>query len=312
MDKHTALTPFELELKTILDVPEPDANYVQGLRGWLIQRWDYLTAVSRPPVVSPRAAIRRFFGFWSGSGLARGEVSPRLRLAFVTAIFLLVLAGFLAFGPERVLAGMRGWLGRFIPGVGFVDDASGLRVLEKPVRISIPDAAIAVEKGYTNATETAIQINYLDDSRTCKNTDITNAQYRAKLAETVYLLLPDGRKLFALTPRFASWGKFPPLPKDVNEAVLMVPPNVIHPCAAEQGTTACQCMDDDLRWMILLKFVPPAPGSVLPVVDGSTPTAPPVLTLTQPAAPTLTAQPDAAAALAPSATPTPAAVPNPS
>ncbi len=131
--------------------------------------------------------------------------------------------------------------------------------------------------------------------------------------EKVYLLLPDGRKLFALTPRFSNWGKFPALPNDVDEVVLVVPPNVIHPCASVdeangvRAMTFCQCMDDDLQWLIHLKFIAPPPGSVLPVVDSTTPTAFPFTTATaQSSAPTVTPQ-----ALPESTRVTPDAAPQP-
>jgi hypothetical protein len=228
----------------------------------------------------------------------------------VTAIILVaMLAGFLAVGPERVVAAARRWLGGFIPGIGFIDNQSSLRILEKPVQIRVDGAAIAVEKAYTNASETAIQINYLDDSRACKNTSVTYPEYCARLGEKVYLLLPDGRKLYALTPRFSSWGKFPPLPGGVNEVVLIMPSNVIYACAVGDpsnpaaSSTYCQCLDDDLRWLIQLKFIVPPPGSVLPVIDNATPTAlslvaatlqPPATTVASPTqAPDLTATPQA-------------------
>jgi hypothetical protein len=282
MDKQTLLTPFELELKAILDIPEPDTAFVQGLRGKLLRT---------PQLEQPN---KKTGSRWIS--LPWGANQPGW-VWVATAITLVVLAIFLSVGPERVLAAARHWLGGFIPGVGFVDNESNLRILEKPVQLSVEGAAIAVEKAYTNADETAIQIDYLNDSRTCKNMNVTYAEYQSRLKEKVYLLLPDGRKLFALTPRFSSWGKFPALPNELDKVVLVAPPNLIHPCAtgdnanAVSATTFCQCMDDDLQWNIQLKFISPPPGSVLPVVDSATPTAFPFTTATaQPSAPTVTAQ----------------------
>jgi hypothetical protein len=267
MDKHTSLTPFELELKAILDVQEPDGAFVQVLRTRLLR-----APQTRQPQKSLVTWCQRWFTWRWGAG--------RTTWAWVTAIILLAgLAVFLAVGPQRVVAAARRWLGGFIPGIGFVDNQTSLRVLEKPVRISVDGAAIAVEKAYTNAGETAIQINYVDDTRACKSTQVTYEEYRSRLNEKVYLLLPDGRKLFALTPRFSSWGKFPPLPTGLNEVVLVMPSNVIYACAVKDpsnpaaASTFCQCLDDDLRWLIQLKFIVPPPGSLLPVVDNATPTA---------------------------------------
>jgi hypothetical protein len=280
MDKPTLLTLFELEVKAILDVPEPDAKFVQGLRNKLLHTSQHAQNKTRSR--------------WNP--LSRGTRQPGW-MWVAAAITLALLVTFLAAGPERVLAAARHWLGGFIPGVGFVDNKSNLRILEEPVQISVEGAAIVVEKAYTNADETAIQIHYLDDNRSCKNSNLTYEEYRSRLNEKVYLLLPDGRKLFALTPRFSNWGKFPALPNEVNEVVLVVPPNVIHPCASVDeangvsATTFCQCMDDDLQWLIHLKFIAPPPGSVLPVVDSTTPTAFPFTTATaQSSAPTVTPQ----------------------
>jgi hypothetical protein len=276
MDKQTSRTPFELELKAILDLPEPDGVFVQDLRSTLLR--------------SPqRRQPQKNFRSWSRWGAGRPA------WAWVTSIILLVaLTVFFVMGPERVVAAARRWLGGFIPGIGFVDNESRLRILEKPVQISVDGAAIAVEKAYTNASETAIQVHYLDDNRTCKDTRITYEEYRFKLGEKVYLLLPDGRKLYALSPRFSNWGKFPPLPEGVNEVVLVMPSNVIYGCVVKDpsnpaaSSTYCQCLDENLRWLIQLKFISPPPGSVLPVIDNTTPTA---LSLA-----TATAQPSVTAA----------------
>jgi hypothetical protein len=275
MDKQTGLTPFELELKALLVVPGPDAVFVQRLRSTLL--------------LTPQHAQKETGSPWSL--LRKGATQPGWMWA-AAAVTLTVMSIFIVMGPERVLAAARQWLSGFIPGVGFVEDESSVRILEKPVQISLEDAAILVEKAYSNADETAIQIQYLDDSRSCKNTNLSSEEYRSSLGEKVYLLLPDGRKLFALTPRFSSWGKFPPLPGGVNEVVLVVPPNVIYPCAfgdeanAVGKTTFCQCMDDDLQWLIQLKFIDPPPGSVLPVVEGVTP----ITTTSEIPTPTVTTQ----------------------
>jgi hypothetical protein len=272
MDKQTSLTPFELELQTILDVPEPDAAFVQKLHNTILH--------------TPQRALPPKKPLFRWTPLKWGARQPSWGVWIAAAVALAVLAIFLALGPQRVMAAARHWLGEFIPGVGFIDNQSSLRILDKPVEISLDGAAVAVEKAYTNASETDIQIHYQDDNRTCKNTNVTAQEYHSRIAEKVYLLLPDGRKLFALTPRFSNWGKFPPLPTGLNEVVLVVPPNVIYPCAAGDpanpgaSSTFCQCLDDDLRWLIQLKFVPPPPGSVLPVVDNSSPASLPIQTAT--------------------------------
>ena len=268
MNKQTSLTPFEMELKSILDVPEPDAAFAQQLRTALL----HTEPGTQPQKKSfSGAVLKKWFDRRSGWAWV------------AAAIALAVLAAFLALGPQRVMAAARYWLGGFIPGEGFIDNQNNLRILEKPVEISMEGAAIAVEKAYTNANETAIQIHYLEDKRTCKNTNITFEDYRSKLSEMVYLLLPDGRKLFALTPHFSNWGKFPALPGGLNEVVLVVPPNVIYPCSTTNpagGSTFCQCLDEDLDWLIQLKFITPPPGSALPIIDNSTPTALPIQTAT--------------------------------
>lgn len=279
MDKQTALTPFEMELKAILDLPEPDMTFVQGLRTTLLNP-PQTKLVQKRNVAMPWGRRQPVWA-WTAA-----------------AILLVVLTIFFAVGPERVLAAAWHWLSEFVPGAGFIEDHSSLRVLEKPAHVSIDGAAVSVEQGYTNAKGTYIQIHYMDDSRSCKNTNVTWEEYRAGLKEKVYLLLPDGRKLYALTPRFSSWGSFPPLPDGLNEVVLVMPSNVIYSCAVKESangaaqSTFCQCLDDNQRWLIQLKFVAPPPGSILPVIDSSTPTAYPFSTMAvQSSVPATTAQP---------------------
>ncbi len=134
MDKPTLLTLFELEVKAILDVPEPDAGFVQGLRNKLLHTSQHAQKKTRS----------------RGNPLSWGTQQPGW-MWVAAAIMLVVLVTFLAAGPERVLAAARHWLGGFIPGVGFVDDKSNLRILGEPVQISVEGAAIVVETAYTNA-----------------------------------------------------------------------------------------------------------------------------------------------------------------
>jgi len=281
MDKTTSFTPFERELKALVDAPQPRPEFCDQLRQKL---------VSQP---LPGPARRRFEWRW---------VVP-------AALTLALLVAFGIVGPQRVIAGVRHWLGSFIPGVGFVEERSDLRVLEGPVQVDAGELSLRVEKGYTNGEAMDLQFTYPHDRRTCKAPALSQEENRLKLAEAAYLLLPDGRKIPHNVYPGGRWLRFPALPADVNEATLVLPPDIHYGCTSStplpQGfSPVCLCTDEDLLWRIPLKFVVPPPGSALPVID-SLPATP--QTWQGMASVTPEALPETVPSAQPAATATPAA-----
>ncbi len=245
MDKTTSFTSFERDLKTLVDVPQPRPEFCDQLRQKL---------VSQPPIARP---TRRYFDW---------------RWAAPAALTLALLVAFLVVGPQRVIAGVRDWLSSFIPGVGFVEERSDLRVLAEPVQVDAGELSLRVEKGYTHGEGMDLQFTYPHDRRTCKTPALSQEENRLKLAEAAYLLLPDGRKMPHNVYPGGRWLRFPALPAGVNEATLVLPPDIHYGCTSStplpQGfSPLCICTDEDLLWRIPLKFVVPPPGSALPVMD---------------------------------------------
>ncbi len=123
-------------------------------------------------------------------------VALRLRRpAWVTAILviLLLVAGLVVVGPQRVLAAFRQLFG-YIPGVGLVDESAPIRVLAEPVSLTRDGVTVSV----TSATLTT-ERTYLDFGAY----GVSLAAYPKTegggggCMEPAYLLLPDGTKILA-------------------------------------------------------------------------------------------------------------------
>jgi hypothetical protein len=268
MNKTNALTPIETQLKAVLDVPAADPAFVQNLRTTLLN----VPGHSQAPI---------------------NQISWRWVMAAV--LFLALLISFFVLGPDQVLAKLQNMLGKFIPGIGFVNSDYELRVLDKRVQQVNPGgAAIQVVKGIADAQKTRIQVEFTGkDSRKCNSHPDAKEEDLGGQVLHGYLLLPDGQKLDLDRPLNQSWSglaQFPALPVGVNQATLVLPSNLYYACTPGDTLPGkCVCQDDALSWKVQLKFVVPAPGAVLPVIDSSTSTPPVALVPTQPAAASPTA-----------------------
>jgi hypothetical protein len=117
---------FEARLSHLLAVPDADAAFVGGLRSRLIERSEVKTA-------------RRF--------------SPRLVWGIAIVLVLLIM-GLVALSP-KVVGAMRRLLG-YIPGMGYVEQGSALRVLSAPVTVQQEGLTVTVEKGAADSQRTVL------------------------------------------------------------------------------------------------------------------------------------------------------------
>jgi hypothetical protein len=231
---------FELELENALGLSDASPQFVQSLRQKLRN--------------APRQGYARRPLVW--------------RFAVVLVITLTIL--FFAIGPQKVMAAVRQWLGQYFPGIGFVEDSNTIRILEKPATVKIDGAEVTIRWAYTVEDQTIIAPLEENDTRTCKDWVIYSPATRSQIQKISLgkLRLSNGREL--------EWdfnGGYPPIPADISEATLLIYTQKEVPNCPEG--VSCRCMDEDQRFNIPLKFIPPPPGTEVEIHDMQfTPAAP--------------------------------------
>ncbi len=203
----------------------------------------------------------------------------RLAWRWALALVILIALGVLAIGPANLAAAMQRLLG-YIPGVGLVDESTGLRVLEAPVRLERDGITLTVEQAVADGERTIVVFK-VDGIP-------PQARPRAEDAPACHqnpqLVLPDGE---GMAIRSASgggdgrggeaiwrgdmvsgggqgWGSgyswrmvFAALPPDVDRVTLHVP------CLFE---TAPGMAPED--WRLDLRLIPaPADQTIVPVLQ---------------------------------------------
>ena len=159
----------------------------------------------------------------------------RLRPAWAAALIVLslIILGTLAVGPQRVFAAI-GRLFGYIPGVGIVDDSAPIRVLSEPVTITREGISVTVTSATLTGDRTHIDFRIfgVPGSAYPDREDVMGCILHP------YLILPDGTRLIREND-------FPPVPADLNEAILVMP-----------------CIFDTIpgkvpdNWELPLRFVP--------------------------------------------------------
>jgi hypothetical protein len=232
---------FEDKLRAAARVPDPDPQFLAGLRA----------RIAAQPVHSPSFGRKMKLFF--------------LRPAVAGALFMLlaVTISLALIGPQKVLAAFQGLLG-YIPGIGFVDESSDLRVLAEAVHVERDGITLDVEQGAVDSQHTVLiyQVNGLSIAA-------ANSQGEgATTGSIAQLRLPDGSLLEQTGGEGPGWGTgyqlrlvFPALPRDIKEATLVIPRLVSMPAgAAPEG------------WQVQLHFKPAPPDmQVMPVFELNTP-----------------------------------------
>ncbi|MEE8121713.1 MAG: hypothetical protein V3T55_09300, partial [Anaerolineales bacterium] len=185
------------------------------------------------------------------------------RVAFpVFIMFVLLTISLILVGPERALAALRGLLG-YVPGIGLVDEAGGLRVLAEPVSLeqdgitlTVTDAVLTSEKTivlYTLENVPWDALSHQEDVPGC--------------IEMPFLRLPNGDTLASAEgggyPHLIR-GEYPPIPAGINEAIFVLPciMNSLPGLAPE-------------NWELPLRFEPAPPDmAIVPVIEITPSTAP--------------------------------------
>ena len=235
------LSAFESRLQAALDGPDPDPAFVGRLRQRLLAK---------------------------ATGLRRQPRTARLRSAWaiVLAVLLVVAAAMAAVGPQRAWAAVRRLLG-YIPGIGFVDNGSGLSVLREPVVQTRDGITLEVSQAIADASRTILIYRVTGLSIDAANSQGEGA---ANLGSLGLLVLPDGTELEQDGGDGSGWGTgytmrlfFPALPAGMDAATFRLPRlNDMPPGAAPEG------------WEIPLRFVAAPPSLTVAPVFEVTPSAP--------------------------------------
>jgi hypothetical protein len=198
---------FEEEIRTAMSVPDDGKVFITNLRHQVIahhaeQRVSRLPSLSRP-----------FLG---------------LRPAWIVALAILslMIIATLVIGPQRVYAAVRQLLG-YIPGVGIVEQSSGIRVLAEPVSVEKDGITVTVKQVVADATRTFVAYSVVGIPPWAKlGFPICTDPPSLKLADGRILrfLSGGGSEIGPDKPlSFATNYTFPPLPADVREVVFLSP-----------------------------------------------------------------------------------------
>ncbi len=206
----------------------------------LLETAAMLAAADFQDELRPAQVLKRQHGRKArATSIGRGLMHRR-RAAFVLmAVLALMVITLLAIGPERALAALRGLLG-YIPGIGFVDNEAGLRVLAEPVSQTGAGVTVTIEEVIADSQRTVVVY-------TADGLSVAAANSRGEggpFGSTQSLRLPDGTILEVVQasgyggipeplidafrpeggwPNYASRLVYPPVDADVDELTLIIP-----------------------------------------------------------------------------------------
>ena len=211
---------------------------------------------------------------WQKHARRRRSFAARRIVLYPAMIVVLILAIALAWiGPDQALAALRGLLG-YIPGIGFVDDTAGLRVLASPVTAERDGITLTVQQAVLDLQRTVIvyQIDGVSPAAYPRQEEERPREEIHAGPPTCNALpelhLTDGTVLTILTGGGTGWSSgwearlvYPAIPAGVNQAAFVLPCiEGTSPGAAPEG------------WVLDLAFVTAPPEmTVAPVIEASPP-----------------------------------------
>jgi hypothetical protein len=227
---------FEDKLRAAVQMPQPSPEFLATMRANLI--------TESPHTISFGDRLWWMF---------------RRPLVVVSMILLLLVAGFLIAGPQRVFAAVFSLFG-YIPDVGIVDTSMPMRVLAEPVSDSRGGFNLTVESTLLDSTQTVIQYriagpfpardSHSPGSNLCQSAPLLRLADSTELAYSAGEMSGgNGQMSYKVT--------FPALAAGQDQATLFLP------CVQGQ-----MLGEPPLDWEIPLRFIPAPPGlPVYPVVD---------------------------------------------
>lgn len=169
-------------------------------------------------------------------------------MAAFSALLLLIVVVILVISPQKVLAEVRKIFSVFVPGFGFVDEESSVRMILKPVRLERNGSWDTIEQAFTDSNQTLIVPGdryYIGpDNKGC----VQHSAHKPYLTMESPSL---GRLRFDQTS-ISGGLVFPPVPADVDDVTLFL--DWQWPCV------------DEPDWEFPLHFEAAPEGTLIPVI----------------------------------------------
>ncbi len=234
------IRPSELEevLKDVVNVPEPDAEFINSLRARFIAEGHASAKKNQETQMKQKVFSRRLT--WA--------------LAVLVLVSLVVL-----FTRPTVVNALKSLFG-YVPNVGIINQSSAVRMLEEPVTVVRDNYTLTIEQAVLTNDMSAVVYSYMLPPDYVIPDSISTENYAP------FLTLPDGTRLDVERARHVESQdcpqcyirylmEFPPLAVDVNEVTLDIPDLVAVP-----SNTAPR------DWKVQLKFKPADPAAIAPVI----------------------------------------------
>ena len=211
MSNEPSIQDLEKALERIF--PQPDANFLDQLEHQLIRQ-------SVPE--SATITKRRFFPRSWRTDLSQVVRTRRWVVIFIVA-FIFLVGSIGAFGPERVLAAVRGLIG-YLPGTGFVQDSETSRVLAAPVSHTRDGVTVTVDEVVADTQSTRIKL-HIEGIRNLRMIiengpgEPTGPSRLAMIDGTAIELKGSSFQYFD-TPWMTAEMTYAPLPINISEVIL--------------------------------------------------------------------------------------------
>jgi hypothetical protein len=228
---------FEAEVEKILSVPDADQQFVKDLRTRILNDPNRLKKTSQPFYLKLSWAV--------------------LMSAFIITGLVIIIIG-----PKQVWAAVRSLFG-YVPGIGFVQSDTPLRVLDTPLSQERDGITIKVEEGLSDSQQTILLYTVDGISQDLRPTS-EDAPF---CIHGPYLRLENGSQLEMTQGESNGWPSgyqakeiFQPVPANMDAFTLVIP------CVG--GTRPGSAPEN---WEFTLTLKPaPADMEVLPVINLST------------------------------------------
>jgi hypothetical protein len=186
MSEMTPTPEFEEEVRAAVATPIAREEFIKSLHSRIVHQAETNPRLTRPVYLQPAWVI----------------------VFIITAL----LIGILAIGPQRVIAAVQGLFG-YIPGIGFVDQGTSIRVLAEPVTVTRDEISITVTSATLAGDKTHIEYRIFG----VPGSAYPNREDVIGCTTPEYLRLPDGRLLTRKD------NDFEPIPTEIDAATFVIP-----------------------------------------------------------------------------------------
>ncbi len=237
------IRPSELEevMKDVVNVPEPDAEFMNSLRARFIAEGHASAKKNQ------ETQMKKIF-------------SRRLTWALVVLVLVSLVVLFTR--PTVVIALKR--LFGYVPGVGIVDQSSGLRVLSEPITITREGVTANIEQAVLNKEKTVIVYSYIISEGYAFDPTAPNTVWDER---TPFLSLPDGSRFDLVQVSQTSTMDCPQCAMRFSMEFAAIPEHVMEVTLELPSLTAVPVGAAPQDWKFSLKFKVADPADIAPVIE---------------------------------------------